>query len=69
MTPGAIRYSRPQVTAMRSDGSEFPVSFSGAELRSGGGPLQGYVCVALDLSEQKRIQERLSESLSDSAGT
>jgi PAS domain S-box-containing protein len=50
---------------VRKDGGEFPVSFSGAELRSGGGPLQGYVCVAQDLSEQKRIQQRLRESLGE----
>lgn len=50
---------------VRKDGSEFPVSFSGAELRASGGPLSGYVCVAQDLSEQKKIQERLRESLSE----
>jgi len=50
---------------VRKDGSEFPVSFSGAELRSSDGPLTGYVCVALDLTEQKRIQEQLRESLSE----
>lgn len=50
---------------VRKDGSEFPVSFSGAELRTSGGPLSGYVCVAQDLTEQKRIQERLRESLSE----
>jgi PAS domain S-box-containing protein len=50
---------------VRKDGSEFPVSFSGAELRASGGPLSGYVCVAQDLSEQKAIQERLRESLSE----
>lgn len=50
---------------VRKDGSEFPVSFSGAELRSSNGPLQGYVCVAQDLTEQKRIQERLRESLDE----
>jgi len=50
---------------VRKDGSEFPVSFSGAELRAPGGPLQGYVCVAQDLTEQKDIQRRLSESLGE----
>jgi PAS domain S-box-containing protein len=61
----AVRIAAVEKVFVRKDGSEFPVSFSGAELRSRGGPLQGYVCVALDLSEQKRIQERLSESLSE----
>jgi len=50
---------------VRKDGSEFPVSFSGAELRASGGPLSGFVCVAQDLSEQKRIQVELRESLSE----
>lgn len=50
---------------VKKDGSEFPVSFSGAELRAPGGPLSGYVCVAQDLSEQKAIQARLRESLSE----
>ena len=60
-----IRIAAVEKVFVRKDGSEFPVSFSGAELRSPGGPLQGYVCVALDLSEQKRIQRRLSESLAE----
>ena len=47
------------------DGREIPVSFSGAELRSRGGQLQGYVCVAQDLTEQKRVQERLEDSLGE----
>jgi len=61
----AMRIETVEKVFVRKDGSEFPVSLSGAELRSGGGPLQGYVCVALDLTEQKRIQARLRESLSE----
>ncbi len=61
----SIRIASVEKVFVRKDGSEFPVSFSGAELRSPGGPLQGYVCVALDLSEQKRIQQRLSESVAE----
>ncbi len=61
----ALRIETVEKVFVRKDGSEFPVSLSGAELRSGGGPLQGYVCVALDLTEQKRIQERLRESLGE----
>ncbi len=61
----SVRIASVEKVFVRKDGSEFPVSFSGAELRSPGGPLQGYVCVALDLTEQKRIQERLRESVGE----
>jgi PAS domain S-box-containing protein len=61
----AMRIETVEKVFVRKDGSEFPVSLSGAELRTAGGPLQGYVCVALDLSEQKRIQQRLRESLGE----
>lgn len=61
----SVRIAAVEKVFVRKDGSEFPVSFSGAELRSPGGPLQGYVCVALDLTEQKRIQERLRESVGE----
>jgi PAS domain S-box-containing protein len=49
----------------RRDGSFLPVSFSGAEIRSTGGPLVGYVCVAQDLTERKRVEERLRDSLAE----
>ncbi len=49
----------------RSDGVEVPVALSGAELRSGDGPRQGFVCVAQDLTEQKRIQHALQQSVAD----
>ncbi|MFQ5600102.1 MAG: histidine kinase dimerization/phosphoacceptor domain -containing protein [Candidatus Krumholzibacteriia bacterium] len=49
----------------RKDGTSVPVSFSGAALRSAGGPLQGFVCVAQDLTERKGIEERLRRSLSE----
>jgi len=52
-------------TFLRSDGSEVPVSFSGAELRSGGGPLQGYVCVAQDLTAQKAVEAQVRASLAE----
>ncbi|NOT32064.1 MAG: PAS domain S-box protein [Planctomycetes bacterium] len=61
----SVRIASVEKVFVRKDGREFPVSFSGAELRSPGGPLQGYVCVALDLTEQKRIQERLRESVGE----
>ncbi len=50
---------------LRRDTSRVPVSFSGAELRSADGPLQGYVCVAQDLTERKRIEERIQSSLTE----
>jgi PAS domain S-box-containing protein len=61
----AMRIEAVEKVFVKRDGSEFPVSLSGAELRSRGGPLQGYVIVAVDLSEQKRIQERLRQSLGE----
>ncbi|MFN0006447.1 MAG: histidine kinase dimerization/phosphoacceptor domain -containing protein [Planctomycetota bacterium] len=50
---------------VREDGAEFPVAFSAAELRTEGGPIQGYVCVAQDLSEQKRTEARIRGSLAE----
>lgn len=50
---------------VRKNGSEFPVAFSGAELQSEDGPVQGFVCVAQDLSEQKRIEARIRGSLAE----
>jgi two-component sensor histidine kinase len=60
-----MRIETVEKVFVRKDGSEFPVSMSGAELRSHGGPLQGYVIVAVDLTEQKRIQAKLRESLGE----
>jgi PAS domain S-box-containing protein len=50
---------------LRRDATRVPVSFSGAALRSADGPLQGYVCVAQDLTERKRIEERIQSSLAE----
>ncbi len=47
------------------DGTIVPVSFSGAALRSENAPIQGYVCVAQDLTERKRIEEQIRKSLSE----
>lgn len=58
-------FASVEKTFVRKDGSEFPVSFSGSELRSPGGVLQGYVCVAQDLAQQKRIEARIRESLAE----
>jgi PAS domain S-box-containing protein len=49
----------------RKNGSTVPVSFSGAALRSEGGPTQGYVCVAQDLTDRKNIEEQIRRSLDE----
>lgn len=50
---------------LRKDGTRIPVSFTGAELRPGGGPLHGFVCVAQDLTERRLIEERIRGSLAE----
>jgi len=50
---------------VRKDGAEFAVAFSAAALRSEDGPLRGYVCVAQDLSAQKRIEDQVRGSLAE----
>jgi len=49
----------------RLDGSEVVVSFSGAPLGKGGEGGHGLVCVAQDLSERKRLEDRLLRSLAE----
>ncbi|MEO2164430.1 MAG: histidine kinase dimerization/phosphoacceptor domain -containing protein [bacterium] len=49
----------------RKDGSTFPVTVSGAELGLEGEAEQGVVCVAQDLTEQKRIQQGIRDSLAE----
>jgi PAS domain S-box-containing protein len=48
----------------RKDGAAIPVSFSSAELH-GAGEGGARVCLALDLSERKRIEEELRRSLAE----
>ena len=48
----------------RKNGVLLPVSFGGAALRSPGGA-PGFVCIAQDLTERKRIEEQLRRSLSE----
>ncbi len=57
-------YSGEQVFRRR-DGSTIPVSFSGAVLRGEGGVVRGFVCLAEDLSERKRMEEALRRSLGE----
>jgi len=49
----------------RRDGTTVPVSFSAADLRHAEGTMQGYVCVAQDLTEQKRIEAQVRNSLAE----
>ncbi|MEW6071949.1 MAG: histidine kinase dimerization/phosphoacceptor domain -containing protein [Planctomycetota bacterium] len=49
----------------RRDGTAIPVSFSGAVLRDAAGTHRGFVCVAQDLSDRRRMEERLRQSLHD----
>jgi PAS domain S-box-containing protein len=46
-------------TCRTKSGSRIPVLFSSAELRSGPGSLDGYVCLAQELTELKRTQAEL----------
>lgn len=60
-------------TFRRKDGATLPVSFSGTALRdrkaapreSGRGSIRGFVCVAQDLTDHKRMEDELRESLSE----
>jgi len=54
-----------ELSLVRRDGSAVPVSFSSAEIRASLGSLQGYLCVAQDLSERKAIEEQVHSSLAE----
>jgi PAS domain S-box-containing protein len=47
------------------DGSVFPVSLSGAELRDAAGTPLGHVCVAQDLTNQKHVEATIRQSLAE----
>lgn len=49
----------------RKDGSEVQVSLSCAELRPADGSLQGFVCVAQDLTDRKYIEEQVRRALAE----
>ena len=44
---------------VKKDGSHIPVSVAAATLTGGNGAVEGYVCVAQDLTERKEIEEDL----------
>ncbi|MDE0886292.1 MAG: PAS domain S-box protein [Myxococcota bacterium] len=54
-----------ELTLVRRNGSAVLVSFSGASVRSAGGAVQGYVCIAQDLTEHKQIEEQVRSSLAE----
>ncbi len=54
-----------ELSLVRRDGSAVLVSFSGAGVRAPGGAVQGYVCIAQDLTEHKRIEEQVRSSLAE----
>ncbi|MCK6448260.1 MAG: HAMP domain-containing protein [Planctomycetes bacterium] len=50
---------------VRRDSSVVPVAFSGAALRDANGRARGFVCLAQDLSSQKRLEADLRRSLAE----
>lgn len=48
-----------ELTYRKKDGSHVPVAFSGAALYTVGGSVQGYVCVALDITDRKEAEEQI----------
>jgi len=51
-----------QYSAVRADGSEFPVEVSGAVLEDGSGNPVGFIGISRDITERKRADEALRES-------
>ncbi|MBK7877287.1 MAG: PAS domain S-box protein [Planctomycetes bacterium] len=54
-----------ELAFVRRDGRTIPVSFSAAVLRGDGRAVRGYVCLAEDQTERKRMDEALRRSLSE----
>jgi PAS domain S-box-containing protein len=50
---------------LEKDGQRLPVTFASAELGGGAGGSAGHVCLALDISERKRMEGELRRSLAD----
>jgi len=61
--PAAVATS--ETSFSRKDGSSVPVSFTGSKLEMNDGEVVGYVCMALDLTYRKRMEEKLRHSLSE----
>lgn len=53
-----------ETTYLTKDGSKIPVSFSSSVMRDDNGEIQGIICVAQDITDQKRSEQKLQSSLS-----
>ncbi len=53
-----------ETTYLTKDGSKVPVFFSSSVMRDDNGEIQGIICVAQDITEQKRLEQNLHSSLS-----
>jgi two-component system response regulator HydG len=56
------KISRYELNLMRHDGSEIPLGISVNAIRGGDGRLQGVIAIFQDLTEAKRIENRLQET-------
>ncbi len=54
---------RSEVALLHRDGHEIPVSFVGLIMRGPGGEPQYMACIARDITEQRRMEEQLRDSL------
>jgi PAS domain S-box-containing protein len=54
-----------ELPLVRRNGSAVLVSFSSAGIRAENGPVQGYICIAQDLTEHKMIEEQVRTSLAE----
>lgn len=54
-----------ELSLVRRDGSAVLVSFSGAGVRTADDSVQGYICIAQDLTEHKMIEEQVRSSLTE----
>ena len=48
-----------EIVCLSRDGKKIPVLFSGSEMRDVNGNLKGIICVALDVTERKQIEDKL----------
>ncbi|OQY99262.1 MAG: diguanylate cyclase [Candidatus Brocadia sp.] len=55
---------KTEKTYVSKDGRKIPVLFSGTPIRGNMGDVQGIVCVALDITERKRIEAELKKAVS-----
>lgn len=52
-----------QWTYVRKDGSTFPVTMSVTPLLGSEGEINGYLCVAIDITERKRAEREITEAM------